>query len=153
MPRIHENFAGQATAADQLWRVARLLRFRAAAFLRAAGLDVTPEQWGLLLRLAGQGGVPLGELVDPVLADHPNVTRMVDGLVKRGLAERLPNPEDRRGVLVRLTGQGKDLLDATLPDLVEEKERYFHGLDRAEVTELQRMLALVEANLVHPPEE
>lgn len=152
MPRIHETYEVLETAADRLTRVARLLRFRAAGFLRAQGLDITPEQWRLLLLLKDRDGRNQGDLADPLLGDYPNVTRMLDGLVRRGLVQRRPNPDDRRVVLVTLTMAGRDVLDQTLPELIQEKERYFDGLDRRELTELNRVLDMVESNLVRPPE-
>jgi DNA-binding MarR family transcriptional regulator len=50
-------------------------------------------------------------------------THRIDLLEKRGLLERLPDPEDRRGTLVRLTDTGKKLVDeVTETHLATERE-------------------------------
>ena len=50
----------------------------------------------------------MGAVADDVcLTRASDTTRLIDRLAKAGLAERLPNPNDRRGVLVRATGAGR----------------------------------------------
>ena len=52
-------------------------------------------------------------LTDRDLA-HTTVMTVLDRLAKKGLVERLPDPTDRRGVLVRLTVEGQDRADQAL---------------------------------------
>jgi DNA-binding MarR family transcriptional regulator len=51
----------------------------------------------------------LGELAAVLGIDPPNCTPVVDDLQKRGLAERRPNPADRRSKLVVTTTAGAEL--------------------------------------------
>lgn len=53
--------------------------------------------------------VRIGDLADGLGVSYPSATNMVSRLERLGLAERLPNPSDRREVGVRLTVSG-DLL-------------------------------------------
>lgn len=41
-----------------------------------------------------------------MLISQPSVSRLVDRMVSRGLVVRLPDPEDRRGALLRATDEG-----------------------------------------------
>lgn len=55
-----------------------------------------------------------------VLAEKQGVTRatmsgLLDGLERDGLVGRVPDPEDRRSALVRLTPAGQACLDAVMP--------------------------------------
>lgn len=52
-----------------------------------------------------------GRLVKDTLVTSGTMTNRVDRLVARGLVERNPDPDDRRGVLVRLTPDGKQAVD------------------------------------------
>ena len=146
--RIHQTYQISLTASDMIHRVGRLLKHRAELFFRGKGLDLSPEQWGLLLKVAENEDRPQGELADRALRDHPNVTRLLDALEERGLTVRRPSPNDRRCTLVSLTESGRQLIDDFLPAVVEEKGKYFDGLNEKDVEHLRRVLTVIEGNIV-----
>jgi len=55
------------------------------------------------------GWLRLNELNDNVLLSQSSLSRLVERLEKRGLVDRMPAPEDGRGVLLRLTDTGREL--------------------------------------------
>jgi DNA-binding MarR family transcriptional regulator len=55
------------------------------------------------------GWLRLNELTDNVLLSQSSLSRLVERLEKRGLVERMPAPGDGRGVLLRLTDDGREL--------------------------------------------
>ncbi|KNH17358.1 transcriptional regulator [Arthrobacter sp. ZBG10] len=55
------------------------------------------------------GWLRLNELNDNVLLSQSSLSRLVERLQKRGLVDRMPAPEDGRGVLLRLTDAGREL--------------------------------------------
>lgn len=59
------------------------------------------------LRRLAAGPVTLRELAEQMTTDPPYTTVIVDDLVRRGLAERIGNPADRRSKLVHLTQEGR----------------------------------------------
>ncbi|MFJ6620828.1 MarR family winged helix-turn-helix transcriptional regulator [Kitasatospora sp. NPDC091335] len=59
------------------------------------------------LRRLAAGPITLRELAERLTADPPYTTVIVDDLVRRGLAERITNPADRRSKLVHLTEEGE----------------------------------------------
>lgn len=63
-----------------------------------------------ILRGAGPEGLSCTEIADRLLLTPPDVTRLMDPLVRRGLVSRAPSPTDRRMVLQRLTARGRSLL-------------------------------------------
>jgi DNA-binding MarR family transcriptional regulator len=67
-------------------------------------------------------GRPLNELASAFPASRPTISTIVDTLEKKGLVNRIPNPADRRSLLVKLTAAGKALQDST-PSL----EQIFRG--------------------------
>ncbi|PWJ26317.1 MarR family transcriptional regulator [Branchiibius hedensis] len=62
-----------------------------------------------------------GVLVQQTLVTSGTMTNRVDRLERRGLVRRLPDPRDRRGVLVQLTPSGRALVDAAMADLLEHE--------------------------------
>jgi DNA-binding MarR family transcriptional regulator len=60
------------------------------------------------LRRLTAGPITLRELAERMGADPPYTTVIVDDLVRRGLAERLPHPADRRAKQVHLTEAGRE---------------------------------------------
>ncbi|HEV7562369.1 MAG TPA: MarR family transcriptional regulator [Solirubrobacterales bacterium] len=78
-----------------------------------SGLSMT--QCKALLELGGLGQGPetwqLGDLAEVFGVSVPSMSRAVDGLVKKGLATRVEDPDDRRVRRVTITGAGKDLVE------------------------------------------
>ncbi len=68
------------------------------------------------------------------------MTNRVDRLAARGLVERLPDPHDRRGVLVRLTDAGRATVDGALAGLLDRERELLTGLDGAEQDRLAALL-------------
>ena len=85
-----------------LWAVSDVMRGVFAR--RVADLGLTPPQ-ALILRLLGRPR-PMKELAATMLFDPSYVTALVDGLEERGLAERRPDPADRRIKLIATTSAG-----------------------------------------------
>jgi DNA-binding MarR family transcriptional regulator len=81
----------------------------------------TLEGYRVLRALAAAPGVTMGQLVARLQLPGPTATRVVDGLVDATLAHRLPDPEDRRRVVVHLSAAGRTRL-ARWESLVEARE-------------------------------
>ncbi|MEW9551873.1 MarR family winged helix-turn-helix transcriptional regulator [Nonomuraea sp. NPDC050783] len=70
----------------------------------------------VLHTLAGRGPKRLTELAAGEQVTQPAITQMVTKLERDGLVERLPDPSDRRAVLVRLTEAGAAIVHARRAD-------------------------------------
>lgn len=133
-----------------LSRVSRLARHldlaRRTAFDRH---DLELWEFDVLsaLRRAGEPyQLSPGALVTQTLVTSGTMTNRIDRLEARGLVERLPVPEDRRAVLVRLTAAGRVRVDDALEDLL----RVEHGLLAALPEADRRTLAGLLRGLVAP---
>lgn len=144
------DYDPELSASALIQHLGRLIRQRAAQHLNSAGAGVSPEQWGLLARLAARPGVSQSSLADPLLKDHANVTRLLDGLQRRGLIERRPRPGDRRSHAIHLTEAGQAFVDEFLPGVLEQKARWFDGLDRDQLEQMVRLLKTIEVNVRGP---
>ena len=131
---------------SRLTRVARRLdRQRANAF----GAHQL-ESWEFdVLAALRRSGEPFtlspGQLVRETQVTSGTMTNRVARLAARGLIEREDHPEDRRGVLVRLTAAGRAKVDAALADLLAAEELMLRSLGRADQDQLARILRLLLA--------
>jgi DNA-binding MarR family transcriptional regulator len=64
----------------------------------------------ILKVLNKRGELPMSEIGRLVYISKSNMTSLIDKLVEDGLAERLPDENDRRVINIALTDKGKDLL-------------------------------------------
>jgi DNA-binding MarR family transcriptional regulator len=95
-------------------RVAEAIEGLMAALVQQRRSGSDPEPGSLstfqaltLARLADEGAVRLGSLADALGTTDATASRTVDVLEQRGLAERSPDPDDARGVIVAATKDGK----------------------------------------------
>ena len=73
------------------------------------------------------GPMAMGDLSRSLNVPLSSATRIVDWLVSNDIAERLPDPDDRRVVLVGLTESGLDLYREIDAFFIERVERLLHG--------------------------
>jgi len=81
------------------------------------------ESWEFdVLAALRRAGAPYamspGALVTETMVTSGTMTNRVDRLVARGLVNRQPAPGDRRGVLVTITPEGRERVDAAFTDLL-----------------------------------
>jgi len=74
-------------------------------------LDVTATQFKVLCAIRCGGSITPVELKKVLSVDLGALTRMLDRLVARGWIARMPNPNDKRGVLIQLTPEGAALCE------------------------------------------
>jgi len=108
------------------------------------------ESWEFdVLSALRRSGAPYqlspGRLLRETLVTSGTMTNRVDRMVARGLVERLPDPGDRRGVLVRLTPAGRESVDAALDELLLRERELLRGLSGKDSAELARTLRILVA--------
>ena len=97
--------------------------------------------WVLCLSPDAEAGLPLRALADGLLNRASDASRLVDRMEAAGLAERLPNPADRRGVLVRATGAGRAVVARLAPRLRIFHREQWAALSDQELDALHALLA------------
>lgn len=99
-------------------RLSFVLRAEVQQRFRAAGYDLTAEEWSMLMQLWSEAPQSTARLAERSLRDRTTVTRLLDGMVKKGLLTRTHPPEDRRRILIDLTDRAR-ALELPLVNLVE----------------------------------
>lgn len=81
------------------------------------GSGITVPQYNVLRILNGvyPGAHPRGEIARRMVRRAPDLTRMLDRLVRMGLVERGKGDQDHRQSLARITARGRDLLERLHP--------------------------------------
>ena len=103
-------------------------------FGQEAGL--TGNQYLVLMGVAylgRDGGVSVAGLAAHLGLAAPHVTTEVGRLLRRGLLDKRPNPEDRRGVLVSLTESGEATVRRILEVVRPVNDILFDGIPRADL--------------------
>ncbi len=80
-------------------------------------------------------------LYETTMVTSGAMTNRLDRLEKAGLIRRVPHPSDRRGLMVQLTEEGRELIDRALEAHVENEHRILSGLS---AEERERLAALLE---------
>ncbi len=136
---------------EVLSRVSRVSRQLDVA-RRAAFAEHDIEQWEFdVLAALRRAGSPYqlspGRLLRETLVTSGTMTNRVDRLEGRGLVERLPDPRDRRGVLVRLTARGRETVDGALAGLLELERPLLSALGDEERDQLAGLLRKLAASV------
>ncbi len=133
-----------------LSRVTRLARHLDIARREAfAAHDLETGEFDVLTALRRSGApyhLSPSQLIALTLVTSGTMTNRIDRLEGKGLVERLPDPNDGRGVIVHLTNAGKATVDEALTDLLD-RERLL--LDSVSI-EQQRVLADLLRQIVLP---
>lgn len=99
--------------------------------------------WVLCLTDDPAAGVPMGAIADGLLNRASDTTRLVDRLVQAGLVERMPNPSDRRGVLVRATPAGRKVFERLAPRVLEYHRDQWADVSNDDLEKLIGLLGVV----------
>ena len=102
-------------------------------------LGLTPAQAEVLDVLAGHGPITLAALGRMLVCEQGSPSRLVDSLVQRDLVSRTPHHQDKRAVLIGLTGAGDSLaarLDETTEQLTDDISSRLSAKDAEHLTDL-----------------
>jgi DNA-binding MarR family transcriptional regulator len=123
-------------------RTAAVLGHAVAEALRPYG--ITPTQYNALriLRGAGEKGLCRHEVRDRLIAQVPDVTRLLDRLEEAGLISRARSTEDRRLVTTHITPAGLDLLDSLDEPAADLHRKQLGHMTQEQLRTLTELLAL-----------
>lgn len=167
MSRQNDNPSSRADLAHQQWRqecpeldasvmtlFGRLIE--ATEMLNRIHLDPQNKAHGLrrgefdVLATLRRAGKPYAlsptELYRAMMVSSGGMTNRLDRLEKSGLVRRRRSHEDRRAVIVELTNEGLEQIDAILPEHLVGQEKLLESLDSGQREALDGLLAsLIES--------
>jgi len=135
---------GPVAVFSRISRLARHLDLARREAFTAEGIESWEFDVLAALRRAGEPyELSPGRLLRETLVTSGTMTNRVDRLAARGLVERNPDPADRRGVLVRLTPEGRAHVDSAFTALLQAEHELLDGVpdrDRERLASLLRSL-------------
>ncbi len=113
----------------------------------SAGFNLSLEQWLILLLLKMQDGRTQQELCVASGKEKTTVTRLIDGLEKKKMINRVRDKSDRRNNLIYITPDGKNAEMILTPIALLINEKALIGFKSEEITHLYDMLNRIVDNL------
>lgn len=103
--------------------------------------NLKPQHFNLLRILQGRfpGYISPSEIKEVMLDKGPDVTRLIDKLVKMGLTDRCQNKENRRVMEIRISDKGQTVL-STINSKIEKIEKQFFVLNDEDAEQLSDLL-------------
>ena len=139
-------------AALNIARTAAVLTHAFSEALKAYGITATQYNVLRILRGAGSNGLCRNEIRDRLIAQVPDVTRLLDRMEEGKLIERERSTSDRRLVTTRITAEGMRLLKSLDAPVVELQREQLGHLSKAQLTDLIELLTLARRKHVSPDE-
>jgi DNA-binding MarR family transcriptional regulator len=135
----------------RLFRTVHLADAVLAEQLAAYGLQ---PGWFDVLAALRRAGEPYAltptQLLRTMMLSSGGMTKRLDRLADAGLIERGPDPNDRRGTLVKLTSRGKATIDTLLPIHLSNEQQLLAPLSPAQQRTLDQLLRLLLTGLEQP---
>lgn len=125
----------------------RMLNNMLATRLKATGIDMTSEQWGAIIILLNEGAMTQRQLGERLHLEKSSVSRLTDGLEKRGWIVRTKAPSDSRQKLVTPTPKALKTAEhcATIARAIHEEAQL--GMNENEIITSRSLLTQIIKNL------
>jgi DNA-binding MarR family transcriptional regulator len=122
------------------------------------GSDLTPRQYAVLLTVAQNEGLSQTQLVERTGVDRSTLADIVRRMLKKGLLQRRRTKEDARAYAVRLTDEGRRLLDTCEPLVKRVEQRILDALPEENRSQFLSDLSVIVESLSdvqggRPPDE
>lgn len=139
----------QVTA--RLARIGPLLARRQEAVFERFGLSRGEVGMLSALRTAGPPHrLSPTRLGQGLMLSSAGVTSRLDRLERRSFVQRLPDPDDRRGVIVELTDSGLEIVDAAVAANTVSDRQLLDRFDAQEIETLEGLLRKLLGGLESP---
>jgi MarR family transcriptional regulator for hemolysin len=105
--------------------------------------DLSLAQFRSLWCLSANRGQSLSELADSIGLALPSMSKLIDGLISRGLVRRTPDKSDRRRIMLRPTERGEKILKAARETTRRHLAEQIAGLDPADLQAVARAMEVL----------
>ena len=110
-----------------------------------SGPEMSIPSFRTLTYLNHHQGASLSEVAEHMGLTPPSVCKMIDGLVSRGLVQRVTSPDDRRRVELALTPAGQAMLRSARAHTQSRLAEMLAGLSPEQLTQVAQSLKTLRA--------
>ena len=128
-------------------RTARRVKQFAQKKFKEYDFGITVDQWTVLKALSENEHLSQKDLATLTFKDTPTLTRILDLLVDKGLAQREMNPKDRRKFVVSLTESGKEKVNEMHPKVAQIRKKAWENLTPKDFEHFKMVLETIYQNL------
>ncbi|HCV15914.1 MAG TPA: MarR family transcriptional regulator [Rikenellaceae bacterium] len=114
---------------------------------RAAELEITTEQWIVLVCLWNKDGQTQQSLSEQTSKDKTSITRLLDTLSKHGLIERHGDPADGRINKIHLTNKGHKMEERAMQIVKESFDQAVSGITPKELLDAKQVIVKLLNNI------
>lgn len=120
--------------------VLALMSSKIAALVNEREFELDSREWRIIGLLGAFSPFSLQALAREVNVDKSQASRIVSGLIQRGLLQRGTDETDGRGVQLSLTPQGRAMYRKVFPKAVKRNEALLSVLSNEDRQSLERIL-------------
>lgn len=110
--------------------------------MQCGGLPLS--QVKVLFFLTERHELTMGKLAEELFVSNQQMTKIVDGLVHKGYAERFSNPDNRREVIVHATDAGKAYIDGLKKEKLQLMLKEFEKISDEDIAALREYVEKIE---------
>ena len=128
---------------DQIGFLLRRAHQRHVAIFTSNITDLTPPQFAALVRLREIGETSQNQLGALIAMDAATVKGVIDRLNARGLVEIEKSEADKRRLMVRLTQEGRRVVEELIPCAAATSRETLSPLSKREAATLIKLLSKI----------
>jgi DNA-binding MarR family transcriptional regulator len=123
-----------------LLRITRVMTHETVARVRGLGITQMQPSFPWLLGNLDTEGTRIGALARRMGTSRQATSQLSKEIEAAGLVERLPDPRDRRGVMIRFTPHGRAVLSRAVEVMTEIEAEYADVIGEDSMARLRRSL-------------
>ncbi len=148
-------------AAKTIWHILEIADLlKKYGDLICAVEGITSQQWLLLLYLAGDPNIPYfererhlkplmaSELAEAFNVSRPNITNLLNGLIKKGLITQVEDSVDRRKKRLQLSAKGIEIVEKLETGRTTFNQNLFESLNTSQQKQLLAALSTVNQTII-----
>ncbi len=127
-------------------RTMKQIRWNYIQSFKAAGVDITTEQWEILDKLYKQSGLSQTNLANVTFKNTATVSRIIDLLCSKDLIERQRFDNDRRRYKIFLTTKGVAVVEKLSPIVFNLRRQGWNNITEKEYEDFLRIMNRIYDN-------
>jgi DNA-binding MarR family transcriptional regulator len=128
------------TAYFSLMKAADILGGDFARLFREKGITATAFNAMRILIQGPEEGQRTGEIRRQLIQRVPDITRLIDRMVRDGFVSRVRDRNDRRAVIIRLTERGREKCESLYSAVAANHEEQLSHMSERDLKQLHKLL-------------